>query len=212
MKHKTIIIFIAALTLLFAGCSISSTSFLQTETDSGSSTELSAQAALAAGTIQLESTDLAVTEAQAKDLLQLWQALQALSNNDTTASVELDAVVSEIEAAMTNAQIETIANMSLSTETLTEIMANSTMAFQAGQGADNTESAAFSGPPDSGEMPGGGMPGGDLAGGAMPTEANNTAPVDMSSGGTGQMQEPALRMAVIQLLQSKVSAVSIDAP
>src|SRR3990172_3495827 len=47
---------------------------------------------LAAGTLSLECSDLAVSAEQAAALLPLWQAYRALSQSDTTAAAELEAL------------------------------------------------------------------------------------------------------------------------
>jgi len=64
---------------------------------------------LALGTLQLEETEYAVTPDQAKALLLLWQALQG----GVTAEGEIGAVLKGIEGAMTEEQLEAIADMKL---------------------------------------------------------------------------------------------------
>ena len=57
---------------------------------------------LALGTLNLEGTAEAVTEAQAAALLPLWQVLQG---NELQGDAERYATVKQIEAAMTEAQL-----------------------------------------------------------------------------------------------------------
>ena len=65
---------------------------------------------LALGTLQLEGTADAVTEAQAAALLVLWQMLQG---GDLQGESERYAVLGQIEATMTAEQLSTIADMRL---------------------------------------------------------------------------------------------------
>ena len=72
---------------------------------------LSLQGQLALGILQLEETDLAIDETAATELLPLWQALQSLMNSDTTAAIEIDAVVNQIQESLATDQIQAIADM-----------------------------------------------------------------------------------------------------
>lgn len=62
------------------------------------------------GTMELEGTEHAVTPAQAKTLLPLWQAFQGNTLRD---NAERSAVLAQIEKTMTPAQMEAIAAMQL---------------------------------------------------------------------------------------------------
>ena len=68
---------------------------------------------LAFGTMKLDGTPNAVTPEQAKTLIPFWQAIIALSGDDTTASEELTAVQDQIVAALTSEQLQAIAAMQL---------------------------------------------------------------------------------------------------
>ena len=68
---------------------------------------------LAFGTIKLDGTPNAVTPEQAKTLVPFWQAIIALSGDETTASEELTAVQDQIVAALTPEQLQAIATMKL---------------------------------------------------------------------------------------------------
>jgi len=74
---------------------------------------LSVRSQLMLGTLKLEETGLGVTPEQATELLPLWQVSRSLTRSGTGASEEVDAVLSQIQAAMTPAQIEAIAAMQL---------------------------------------------------------------------------------------------------
>ena len=75
---------------------------------------LDASSQLTLGTLNLEGTGNAVTPEQAKALLPLWQALQG----GVTVQAEVDAVLKQIEGAMTQEQLAAIAAMQLTQEDL----------------------------------------------------------------------------------------------
>jgi hypothetical protein len=70
---------------------------------------------LAIGTLKLEGTSQAVSAQEAKDLLPIWQQVQALSANSaaTPAASDYQALYTKVESAMTADQIQAIQNMSL---------------------------------------------------------------------------------------------------
>lgn len=136
---------------------------------------LPVDAQLALGTVQLDDTPYAVTVEQAATLLPLWQALQALVASGTAAQVELDAVVNQLQAAMTAEQLGAIAAMALTADSVTDLFTGGL-----GLGAGNGEGGGFffggsgggqGGPPGDFAIvvgPGGGGPGGGAGGGLGP--------------------------------------------
>jgi hypothetical protein len=180
---------------------------------------------LAIGTLKLDGTDQAVTPEQAAELLTLWQAYQAISDSDTTAKAELEAVVNQIQENMTSEQIQAIDAMGITRQTMFEEMQTLGIDFGsrggANQGtlqADGTQTeGGFPGRAGDGDMPGGGMPGGGMPGGGMP---GGGMPGGGGSGGFGgqitpdaTMQarfanqanrvNPMLLQALIEMLESK---------
>ncbi len=115
---------------------------------------LSVSNQLVLGTIELEETEHAVTPEQATALLPLWQALQG----GVTAEAEVNAVLKQIEGAMTQEQLEAIVAMQLTQENLSVWMREQGMGF-GGQGQSPelqaTRQAEFGGEgmPSDGEMP-----------------------------------------------------------
>lgn len=78
---------------------------------------LPAGSQLALGTLRLEETDHAVTPAQARVLLPLWQAIQSgVAQN----SAEMNAIFRQIEKAMTPQQLAAIAAMQLTMQDVTD--------------------------------------------------------------------------------------------
>lgn len=78
---------------------------------------------LAFGTMQLDGTVNTVTPEQAKELIQLWQAIIALSGDSTTASEELTAVQDQIVTTLTPEQLQYIAAMQITNADLSAFYA-----------------------------------------------------------------------------------------
>jgi len=186
---------------------------------------LSIQGQLAAGTLLLEETELAVDEALAADLLPLWRAAQSLINSDTAAALEIDAVYNQIQDTMSPDQIYTIAEMELTEETLATMLEEGELVL--GQGGlfggrgERTGSGEQLIPPEGGSQgrPGGGFPGGGSGqgpGGGIPEgldpEALATRQAQFAGNEQGSFQERGLIMAVILTLELKTGEVSEGRP
>ena len=78
---------------------------------------------LAYGILQLDGTPNAVTPEQARTLIPLWQAVIALSGDETAASEELTAVQDQIVAVLTPEQLQAIAAMQLTNADLSAFYA-----------------------------------------------------------------------------------------
>ena len=68
---------------------------------------------LAMGTLELNQGELAVSAEQAKTLIPLWQALRSTQQASGTAQAEVNALLTQIEAAMTPEQLQSIASKKL---------------------------------------------------------------------------------------------------
>ncbi len=146
---------------------------------------------LAAGTMNLEGTQNAVDAASAAKLLPLWQLLDELDSNASSAPQEITAVVEEIRLNMTATQIQAIDAMSIETSQL----ASSSSA--SGASSSRTASAGASqmmSAPMAGGVP---MDGG--GGGPMPS-GNSSQSSSASKASTTLIQE------VIQLLEKKLQS------
>lgn len=84
---------------------------------------------LAFGTLKLEGSEQAVTPEQAKILVPLWQAIVALSGDETTAAEELTAVQNQVAEAMTPMQLEAIAAMQITNTDLNAFYAEHGVVF-----------------------------------------------------------------------------------
>ena len=128
---------------------------------------------LALGSLRLEETDLAIDEGLAAELIPLWQAYQTLSTSDKAAEAEIEALINQIQGAMSPDQVEAIAAMELTAEDLDSFLEEFGDQFrpgafdpdaEGGAGGGRTGGGGFFMPPGGGQ-PGGGFPGGGFGGG-----------------------------------------------
>lgn len=137
---------------------------------------------LALGTLELIQTDSAISAEQAQTLLPLWQALRSTQQAGGTAQAEVNALLTQIEAAMKPEQLQSIANMKLTFTNMQE--------WATANGIT---------------MGSGGTPG---QGSGMSPEARATKQaaegVTSSSGGSGSILPTVLMDAVIASLQAQV--------
>ncbi|MEZ4519460.1 MAG: hypothetical protein R3C44_22400 [Chloroflexota bacterium] len=178
---------------------------------------------LAFGTLQLESTDQAVTTDQAETLLPLWQALNTLKESGTAADIELEAVVNQIQGSMTPEQLGIIAALQLTEDNVNDLVQSGGLGFGGGFGnqtddgsGDSGFSFAGGGPGGNGGGPGGGGPpdggfgggpgggaGGDF-GGEVDAGARATRIAEMEASGSDvSMVTQMGPTMVVRLLQSK---------
>lgn len=97
---------------------------------------LSASIQLGLGTFELKRTENAVTAEQAKTLLPLWQAIQ---RGSLQSDAETNAVLRQIEEAMTPEQLAAIAAMQLTRENLGAWMQGQGVAFDPPPGTDGNQ-------------------------------------------------------------------------
>ncbi|MEZ4770078.1 MAG: hypothetical protein R2844_16810 [Caldilineales bacterium] len=144
------------------------------------------------GSLRLEEGDQAIDAAEAGKLLPLWQAYQSLSNSDTTAPAELEALVRQIEGAMQPDQIVSIAAMQLTSDNIGEtLQALGPGLFgggfdRANAGGSGSSGGGFTG--RGGDFPAGGPPPGDFGGGG---------PGGFPGGFGGAQQDPSARETAI---------------
>ena len=90
---------------------------------------LPVSAQLGFGTLLLEDSEYAVDPAQAAELLPLWKAARSLSESETVAEAELEAVFNQIEDTMTSEQISAIADLQLTGEEMAQLMEDLGISF-----------------------------------------------------------------------------------
>ncbi len=137
---------------------------------------------LALGSLRLEETDQPLTEAQAEDLVLLWQTLRGTMGSGSAAEAEVDALLAQIEEAMSDGQLAAIAAMRLTQDDL--------QAWAQSQGLSIQGSGLASGEHGSGR---------DLSEDERATRQAERG----ITGGSGSGTSGALIDAVIALLQAK---------
>jgi len=193
MKPRiTITIILALATLLLAACGggespapasldADESSTLDTSYDNA----LAVRNQLALGTLNLEDTPQAVTADQAATLIPLWQALRGTMNSGAAAQAEVDALLKQIEGAMSAEQLSTIRAMKLTQGDLRAWAQSQGLSAGTGSG-----SGVGSGQPSSGQ-------------GLSPEErATRQAEREAQGSNSGGLSK-ALIDAVITLLESK---------
>jgi len=137
---------------------------------------LPVSAQLGLGILVLEDTELAVDPTQAAELLPLWKAARALSESETVAEAEMEAVFNQIQDAMTPEQVTFIGEMQLDQEQMAQLAEDLDLPFGFGRGQGfanltpeqqaTAQSARESGQfGQEGGFPGSGFPGGGFPGG-----------------------------------------------
>lgn len=127
LKKTAVVILLGTLlvgTIVLSGCGGSATptpassaeAYVSSNLPTGYESALPAASQLVLGTALLEGTANAVTPEQARALLPLWQALQS---GAAQSSAEVNAVLGQIERAMTAEQLQAIAALQLTQENLT---------------------------------------------------------------------------------------------
>ena len=245
MKKITLIAVLLLSLLLLAACAAAATSGSETASQSGAQSDaqsgngqdfanqpLSQPLQLAIGTLKLEDTALKLDASQAAALLPLWQAYESLSASSTAAQVEVDAVLEQVQEAMTTEQLKAIEDMQLTGASMGEVFQSlgletgfngqgqfsgtpdperratieASGGFQGGRGGD----FPAGGPPGDGAVgvgPGGGGgfgPGGGFAAGGTPDpELLATRQARVGGFAGGGRLNPALFQALIDLLQTR---------
>ena len=159
--------------------------------------DLPAVAQLAIGTLKLKETDQAVTSDQAGELLPLWQIYRELSDSDTAAQAEFEAVIAKVRETMTTNQMQAITDMKLTQQDVSEV-AQTQVITSSSSNSSNVNSAPSNGgmpaggPPDAGGAPldggmGGGVPRDNGMGSVVSnisTSQSQTAGASSGLGGT----------------------------
>ena len=139
----------------------------QTTREPGFNREMPQAMTLALGTFKLEETGYPLDVNQAAEMLTLWKAARSLSESDTTAVEELEAVVDQIQGVFSSEQLAEIESMELTFQDMRTVAEQ--MGIELGFGGrfgDLTpeQQATMQAARESGEAsqggPGGGFPGG----------------------------------------------------
>jgi len=213
MKKITLAI-LSAFLLTLTACGASNGAGPASVPQSGASAgALPATTQLIIGTIKLDGTAQAVTAEQAAELLPLWQTMQVLSDSDTAADQEKEALIAQIQETMTEQQMQAITELNLTREDMMSIMQAQGTTMGSGSQSSSSQSGnpsrsggrVFSpggGPPD--EMPGGG---GGFAGQGQNLSQDQIATAQAArQGASGDFVSPMLINAVVEYLQEKADS------
>lgn len=97
---------------------------------------LSIRLILAFGTLRLAETSTTITAEQAPEMLMLWQALDNLTNSGTSAEVEVNALLAQIELGMTSDQVAAINTLKLTQVDLQTWAKENGVTFGSGNGLE----------------------------------------------------------------------------
>lgn len=172
---------------------------------------------LALGTFKLEDTEYPVDSEQAAELLPLWKALRSMSESETAATAEVDALLNQILDTMTPEQITAINNMGLTGQDMATIFEELGLEIGGGAGRFGNmtpeQQATMQAARESGQLPAGGsgrgsgVPGLKPGGGEGEFDPDARATAIAERGGARGAQlglNPALLGAVIQFLEGKL--------
>jgi hypothetical protein len=175
--------------------------------------ELSPAIQVAIGTLKLDETENAVTAEQAQKLLPLWQTLQVLSESDTAAQQEKDALVEQIQETMTAEQRQAITAMNLTRQDMMTVMQERGLAMSGGPtGGQNNTSAGGNPNGGGGFGPGGAPPQGGFPGGPGGGQGSGLTPDQIATAQASRQQAVGVIVpqmlinALVEYLQGKVGA------
>jgi hypothetical protein len=189
--------------------------------------ELPETTQLLIGTLKLEDTNQPVSAEQAAELLPLWQTMQVLSESDTAAQQETEALVTQIQETMTSEQMQAITDMNLTREDMMSIMQEQGLAAGPESGQNNNAQGGNpnggggfgpggggfpGGAPPQGGSPGGGpggVGGGGGQGSGLSPDQIATAQASRQTGSSARIP-PMLINALIEYLQEKAGPSSED--
>ena len=183
------------------------------------------QAQLLLGTFKLEGTDLAVDADTASQLLPLWKLLRNLSEEQTAATGEIDALIEQIQETLSEEQRAAIEEMALTRQDMRPMMEELGIEFagrgqggegggrgQGGEGGGRGQGGQGGGrgqggpPPPGGGFGGGqGGRGGGFGGADLSNDeiATRIAQRRANGGGGRGGVNPALYEALVELLEER---------
>jgi len=116
------------------------------------------------GTLLLEETENAVDPAQAAELLPLWKAAKSLSESDTVAEAEMEAIFNQIQDTMTPEQLSAISEMEITGDEMAQLLEDLGISFGFGSLTPEMQATAEAAGASGEGFPAGGIPGGGFSG------------------------------------------------
>jgi len=205
IMKKLLFSLLIVLSLFLYACSTASTGTPVSSTDN----ELPFAAQLAVGTLKLEESGQDVTAEQAEELIVYWQVYKELSQSELAAQAEIAGLVAQIQETMTDAQVQSIADMALTQQDMITAMQGMTVvSSDSSESMDNVPSGGntpAAGPPDGSTPPDGGMTM-DMGSSAAPA-MDQTQSSQSGVGLSGASGVPSTLIdALIEALQQKIAA------
>jgi hypothetical protein len=194
-KHIITIFFLLALILSACGSTARA----------ASSAELPMATKLIVGTLKLEGTQQAITAAEARQLLPLWQVYSEMVTSDTAAQEEIDGLVEQIQETMTSEQAQAINDMGLTQRDIFAVMQNGSETRSQMGSNDSTPGGGGGGfgPGGGGPPPGGEMMMGGGPQGQNPLSSQNSTNSDDSQSDQSSMFTSRLLETLISFLEKK---------
>ena len=204
MKHiAASILMIFAIALTACGAVSANSSINATNSSTASLSGLQ----LAVGILKLENTEKEVTAEQAPELLMLWQVYADLSQSDTAAQAEVDALVTQTQEALTADQLQAIRDMQITQRDATALTQGSTVTSVSQTQSNSTTTSQSGGNPAGGPPNGGGIPldFGGVAGTTTSTNRISNAQTSQSLASSANIPSELVEM-LLQSLKQKVAA------
>lgn len=208
---KILIITLLPLALLLTACgNTASESSAPQSSDESQEFSMRPEMALMIGTVKLDETEHAIDATQAAELLPLWKALRSLSESETTATTEVEAIINQINETMTTEQMNAIAAMELTLEDMRAVQEQLGIeTFAPGGGnADPEMQATMQAARERGEAPPAGLgPGGGQGpgGGDVDPAARETAMAERGgTRGANLTLNTNFLNAIIEFLEAKI--------
>ena len=170
---------------------------------------LSVEMQLVVGSLILEESDQALNPELASSLVSYWKLYLSLAESDTAAVEEMDSVVSEIQALMTQDQVSYIAGLQLTQESLATLLDDLGIIEQLSLEIIGTGDGT-------GERPEGIVPGSGSGGGAgagvnmegMDPELNATMQAEREEEGAESVRANRLLVPLIEQLILKLEGIA----
>jgi hypothetical protein len=223
MAGKRILTLMSAsiLALALVGCGSNKTVVASVNPDrlnTNYANALPVESQLILGTLKLEGTPQAVDTATAAKLIPLYTLLQQMTTSGTSAQVEIDAVLDQIQGTMTADQIHAIAAMKLTQTDMVNYFSSAGGFQRSGTRTPNARSNGGGGfPGGGGGFPGGGEgvpPGGGFVGGGGGSSLNQNQIATLqaqrtgSPGARGSGTPAFLITQLLQVLQKKTESLT----
>jgi hypothetical protein len=205
---------LALLILTLTACGTSNNANPAASSQSGSASALPTATQLILGTLKLEGTAQAVTAKQAAELLPLWQTMKVLSESDTAAQQEKDALLAQIQETMAGEQRQAIQGMNLSRQDMASLIQQQGTGAGSGSQTSSSQSSTSTRSGNGGFGPGAGGPpdevriqgGGGGFGGGQNLSREQIATAQAARQANSNTIPVALLNAVIEYLQKKAGS------